>query len=59
MTDTEREDRIRQCGEQLQAAYAAGDRQQAQECLREQQTLIRGRSSEQVARMEQERGLAA
>jgi hypothetical protein len=65
MSDSEREEAIRQAGIAMQRAYwdyeKTGDFGSLGEAHRQRirmTELIRGRSKEQVARMEQERGIA-
>lgn len=53
----ELEHRIRECGENMLAAYKAGDRMTATQWLELQRVAIKSRSTSQVARLEQERGL--
>lgn len=64
MTDTDREAEIARLSAEMEAAYAlwqsdgcfaAKDR--ADSLMRQRDDLVRGRSAEQVARMEAERGL--
>ena len=64
LTDAEREERIRYCGEQLEVAMARWeaqgnfiDRADADTWRLRMEEAIRGRSTAQVARMEAERGL--
>ncbi|MBL0390562.1 hypothetical protein JJ685_05340 [Ramlibacter monticola] len=64
MTDEQRESEIRRAGEEMQRAYAQytkhgclSDLGRAHHLLGRMGALIEGRSPEQVARMEAERGL--
>ena len=64
MTDTDREAEITRLSAEMEAAYAIWQsdgcfaaRGDADRLMRERDDLVRGRSAEQVARMEQERGL--
>jgi hypothetical protein len=52
MTDQEREEYIKACGERMQKAYEAGNREDAELWLQAQNEAIKGRSAGQVARME-------
>lgn len=52
MTDQEREDYIKECGARMEAAYLAGNRQEAEQWLQAQNVAIKARSAAQVARME-------
>jgi hypothetical protein len=52
MTDQEREDYIKACGDRMQKAYEAGNREDAELWLQAQNEAIKGRSPAQVARME-------
>jgi len=65
MTDTERETEIAALTAAMEAAYATWERDgcfaargEADRLMRARDDLVRGRSAEQVARMESERGLA-
>lgn len=65
MTDTERELHIKACGQLMEQAYANyeasgsfSDIGEAHAWRKAMQDAINGRSAEQVARMEQERGIA-
>lgn len=67
LTDQTREEAIRRAGSAMHAWYSryemsarkdAGALAQAVHCQQQMYALIRGRSAAQVARMEQERGLA-
>lgn len=64
MTDTEREAEIARLSAEMEAAYAIWQsdgcfaaRGEADRLMRQRDDLVRGRSAEQIARMEQERGL--
>lgn len=64
MTDTERESEIARLTQEMEAAYAIWQsdgcfaaRGDADRLMRQRDDLVRGRSAEQVARMERERGL--
>ena len=64
MTDTERESEIARLTREMEAAYAIWQsdgcfaaKGRADALMRERDDLVRGRSAEQVAQMEQERGL--
>jgi hypothetical protein len=50
--DAEREAYIQHCGEQMQACYAAGNREAAENWMHAQMEAIAGRSAAQVRRME-------
>lgn len=52
--DEIREDHIAECGRQINAAYRAGDHKAARRWLDTQTQAIKGRSREQVARMERD-----
>lgn len=52
ITDTELEAHISACGDLMLAAYAAGNRQEAEQWMQAQVEAIRGRSLVQVAHME-------
>ncbi len=52
MNDAEREAHIKDCGRRMEAAYAAGNRQEAEQWLQAQAEAIRARSPLQVVRME-------
>ena len=65
MTDDTREAEIARLTAEMEAAYAIWQsdgcfaaRGDADRLMRQQDDLVRGRSAEQVARMEAERGLA-
>ena len=65
MTDTQRESEIARLSAEMEAAYAIWQsdgcfaaRGDADRLMRQRDDLVRGRSAEQVARMEAERGLA-
>ena len=53
----ELEHRIRECGENMLAAYTAGDRMTATQWLELQRVAIKSRSPEQVVKLETEKGL--
>ena len=64
MTDTAREDEIARLSAEMEAAYAVWQsdscfaaKDRADSLMRQRDDLVRGRSAEQVARMERERGL--
>ena len=64
MTDEAREAEIARLSAEMEAAYAIWERDgcfaargDAVRLMRERDDLVRGRSAEQVARMERERGL--
>ena len=50
--DAAREAHIAHCGEQMQACYAAGNREAAENWMQAQAEAIRGRSAAQVRLME-------
>lgn len=52
MTDQEREDYIKACGDRMRKAYEAGNREDADLWLQAQNQAIKDRSPAQVARME-------
>lgn len=52
MTDQEREDYIKACGDRMRKAYEAGNREDAELWLQAQNQAIKDRSPDQVARME-------
>lgn len=52
MTDQEREDYIKACGDRMRKAYEAGNREDADLWLQAQNHAIKDRSPAQVARME-------
>jgi hypothetical protein len=52
MNDQEREDYIKACGDRMQKAYEAGNREDADLWLQAQNEAIKGRSPAQVARLE-------
>jgi hypothetical protein len=58
LSDEMREVAIQSAGSLMQKFVEAGDMERAQWALRSMKSLIQGRSPEQVARMEQERGLS-
>jgi hypothetical protein len=58
MTDAELELHIQHCGDQMRLAYLERRRVDALDWLMRQNDAIKSRSSEQVRRMERERGLA-
>ncbi|HBH39607.1 MAG TPA: hypothetical protein DDX06_14620 [Curvibacter sp.] len=58
LTDQEREQHIAACGRLMLEAMAEGRRADAEAWLQAQGDAIRGRSPEQITRMEVERGLA-
>lgn len=57
MTDQEREDYIRDCGTKMEAAMAAGNREEAHRLLDEQNRAVMQRRPEYVAELERARGL--
>lgn len=57
MTDQEREQRIEKLRQDMHSAHLRKDRVGLELAWLEMETLIRGRSEQQVARMERERGL--
>ena len=64
MTDTQRESEIARLSAEMEAAYALWQsdgcfaaKGRADSLMRQRDDLVRGRSAEQVARMELERGL--
>lgn len=64
MTGTERESEIARLTQEMEAAYAIWQsdgcfaaRGDADRLMRQRDDLVRGRSEQQVARMERERGL--
>ena len=64
MTDADREAEIARLTQEMEAAYAIWERDgcfaargDADRLMRERDDLVRGRSAEQVAQMEAERGL--
>lgn len=57
LTDFEREEHIKSCGQLMQLAYEAGNKQEAEYWMLAQNQAIAMRSPEQVKRMEIERGL--
>ena len=65
MTDAQRESDIARLTQEMEAAYAIWQsdgcfaaKGRADSLMRQRDDLVRGRSAEQVARMEAERGLA-
>ena len=65
MTDAQRESDIARLTQEMEAAYALWQsdgcfaaKGRADSLMRQRDDLVRGRSAEQVARMEAERGLA-
>ena len=58
MNDQQREELIVYCGQQMVAAQEKGERGLALFWLEAQNTQIKKRSPEQVARMEAEKGIA-
>lgn len=65
MTDSEREAEIARLSAEMEAAWSTWEsdgcpaaRGDAERLMHERDDLVRGRSAEQVARMEAERGLA-
>lgn len=57
MTDQEREDYIRDCGAKMEAAMAAGNREEALGWLQAQNLAVMQRRPEYVAELERARGL--
>lgn len=57
MTDQQREDYIRDCGTKMEAAMAAGNREEAQGWLQAQNLTVMQRRPEYVAELERARGL--
>lgn len=57
LTDQERETRIKELGDEIVTQHTQGREDKSFFALMEMEELIKGRSPEQVAKMERERGL--